>query len=79
MTKFDQIGVVVGKDSYGKYYSKLVFLKDGVPQEWRVRTENRVLASALRDCSEALDEISLKLNRREIEFDVEPVKRRIVE
>lgn len=79
MTKFDEIGVVVGKDSYGKYFSKLVLLKDGKAVEWRVRTENRVLGAALRDCRDALDEISLQLNRRELEFAVEPRKKQPVE
>lgn len=77
--KFDQIGVVVGKDSYGKYFSKLVLLKDGLPVEWRIRTENRALGAALRDCRDALDEISLQLNRRELEFDVAPRKKQLVE
>lgn len=76
---FDSIGVVVGKDSYGKFYSKLVLLKDGKPVEWRVRTENRALGAALRDCVSALDEVSLKINRRELEFDIEPRKKQRVE
>lgn len=77
--QFDEIGVVLGKDSYGKFYSKLVLLKDGEPVEWRIRTENRALGFALRDCAQALDEVSLKLNRREMEFSPPPKAQRRVE
>lgn len=78
-TKFDEIGVILGKDSYGKFFSKLVLFRKGKPVEWHVRTENRALAYALKDCRDALDEISLGLNRRELEFDVPPAKRKNVE
>jgi hypothetical protein len=75
-TEFDEVGVVVGKDSYGKYYSKFVFLKEGKPVEWLVRTENRALAYALKDCRDALDEISLKVNRGTFKFTAKAEKRR---